>query len=141
MGSKPYFFTKGAPNIWAPIRKYGSTEFSRDMNHIASAWQLIPVTLFGKRIVGRSTLDLMAFTTSFSWFSETKVEPPIIIAAVPLFLELSAILEASEVETFSGSMRVMWIEPSVFIFSSKYLSIGPSMVSFNYSFLTLVTGD
>ncbi len=49
------------------------------------------------------------------------------MAAVPLFLEFSAIREASEAVTFSGSMRVMWIEPSVFIFSSKYLSIGPSI--------------
>ena len=40
---------------------------------------------------------------------KTKVEPPIITAAVPLFLELSAIKAALAAVTFSGSIRVIRI--------------------------------
>ena len=50
------------------------------------------------------------------------------MAAVPLFSEFAAMWEACRAVTFSGSMRVRWMEPSIFIFSSKYFSIGPGKV-------------
>src|SRR4030065_1592623 len=127
IGSKLYFLTRGAPSICAPMRKYGSTEFRRDMNHMASAWRLIPVMLFGKRIVGILTVRLMALTTLSRCVCETKVEPPIITAEVPLILEFSATREACGGVILSGSTRVMWTEPSALIFSSKYFSTRPSM--------------
>jgi hypothetical protein len=54
-----------------------------------------------------------------------KVEPPIIIADVPLALAFLAIAEAWEGVTFSGSIRVIWMDPSELILSSKYFSTAP----------------
>ncbi len=52
------------------------------MNHMASAYLLMPVTLLGKRITGTFTVFFIAFTTLSKWEVETMVDPPTIMAAV-----------------------------------------------------------
>src|SRR5690606_8305133 len=58
-GSILYFLTNNAPKACAPEIKYGSSEFSKDVNKMASALGETPVTLPGNNITGMDIADLI----------------------------------------------------------------------------------
>lgn len=82
---------------------------------------------FGKRIVGRELVRRIVLTARSSWDEYLRVDPPIIIAAVPLFSR-SRIVAAKSRPNFSGSTSAMWIHPSSRIRSRRIDSTGPGVM-------------
>ena len=94
-GSMLCFLTEIEPKAWAPVIKYGLSEFNNDINRIASAFEATPDMLPGKRITGSLVSFLMLLTNvSISIWSEI-VDPPMKIAAALLF-SIVLIIEGSE---------------------------------------------